>query len=84
MISLNRIDDKQLDKCLGEDAWLIKDHSYKAFHVVDGQQRLTTVIILLNELVEKFRSLDSSAEKAFIKTTNHSCVYLRLRYNQSE
>ena len=33
-------------------AWLIDDLRYDAFYVVDGQQRLTTSIILINTLVE--------------------------------
>jgi len=34
-----------------EENWIIKDKNYKAFHVVDGQQRLTTFIICLNSLL---------------------------------
>jgi hypothetical protein len=32
------------------DKWLL-DSGYKAYHVVDGQQRLTTFSILINEIV---------------------------------
>lgn len=34
-----------------DDAWLLQS-GYKAYHIVDGQQRLTTFVIMLNELIE--------------------------------
>lgn len=35
-----------------EDKWLIGGRGYKAFYVVDGQQRLTTSIILIQAILE--------------------------------
>lgn len=35
-----------------EETWLLEKRKYKAFHVVDGQQRLTTTSILLQCIVE--------------------------------
>lgn len=47
---------KQLDKSIwekwDEERWIIKDKGYSAFHVVDGQQRLTTFIILVNSIIK--------------------------------
>ena len=47
---------KQLDKSIWEkwyeERWIIKDKGYSAFHVVDGQQRLTTFIILVNSIIK--------------------------------
>lgn len=40
-----------------KEHWLCDDHSYRVYHLVDGQQRLTTFIILLQALVECIRSL---------------------------
>lgn len=34
----------------GEDLWLV-ENGYKPCHIVDGQQRITTFVILLNEIV---------------------------------
>lgn len=34
------------------DEWIIKAGSFKPYYIVDGQQRVTTVIILLNILIE--------------------------------
>ncbi len=46
----------------GTDVWMI-DKGFKPCHIVDGQQRLTTFIILLNEIVEFVRSLDENKGK---------------------
>ena len=35
-----------------DDNWIIVGGSYKPFYIVDGQQRITTVIVLLNVLIE--------------------------------
>lgn len=48
-----------------EEKWLIDQNDYEAFHVVDGQQRLTTFIILVNSIV-KF------AEKQNIEYLNNN------------
>ena len=37
-----------------DEKWLIEDRSYKAYHIVDWQQRLTTFIILINEIVNYY------------------------------
>lgn len=43
--------------------WLIEDHSYKMYHIVDGQQRLTTFIIMLQALIELIGGLDENSNK---------------------
>ncbi len=45
-----------------DDKWLL-NNGYKLFHVVDGQQRLTTFQILLNEIVTFVKQLDENKEK---------------------
>jgi hypothetical protein len=40
-----------------KEYWLIEDHSYKLFHVVDGQQRLTTFVISLQAFVVFVKAL---------------------------
>ena len=47
----------------GSDLWIVDEKSYKPCYVVDGQQRLTTIIVLLNELVIFVRSLPDNIEK---------------------
>ena len=38
----------------GKDLWIL-EKGFKACHVVDGQQRLTTFVILINEIVDFIR-----------------------------
>jgi len=42
-----------------DDLWIIQDKSYEPVYVVDGQQRLTTSIILIEAIVEKLGEQDS-------------------------
>ena len=44
---LSRVESKKLGN---DDAWLLQS-GFKAYHIVDGQQRLTTFIIMLNEIL---------------------------------
>ena len=55
LLSLKTLGRKET-KEWGSDLWMI-DKGFKAFHIVDGQQRLTTFIILLNEIVSFVREL---------------------------
>lgn len=45
-----------------DDQWLLKS-GFKAYHIVDGQQRLTTFVILLNEIVEYVKKLPENKDK---------------------
>ena len=64
MLSLKQLK-SDVYKDWSEEKWLIDQNDYEAFHVVDGQQRLTTFIILVNAIV-KF------AEKNNIEYLNNS------------
>jgi len=41
-----------------EERWIIRDKGYNAFHVVDGQQRLTTFVILVSSIIKCASSND--------------------------
>lgn len=62
MISLRKLDTKDLESW-NDEKWLLDDWGYSAFHIVDGQQRLTTFIILINELVNFYKSLPENRNK---------------------
>jgi len=51
MLSLKKLN-REAYKDWTEEKWLIDQSDYEAFHVVDGQQRLTTFIILVNSIVK--------------------------------
>ena len=46
----------------GNDLWLV-ELGYRPCHIVDGQQRLTTFVILLNEIVTFVRDLPENKGK---------------------
>lgn len=45
--------------------WLVEDHSYRIYHVVDGQQRLTTFVIFLQALIDFIKQLDENKDKSY-------------------
>lgn len=52
MISLKKLDFNYVNsEKWNDERWLIQNWGYVPYHVVDGQQRLTTFIILINEIV---------------------------------
>ena len=55
----------------GNDLWMV-DKGFKPCHIVDGQQRLTTFIILLNEIVCFVCSLDENKGKNDDDTSKQS------------
>ncbi|MGZ3956030.1 MAG: DUF262 domain-containing protein [Flavisolibacter sp.] len=66
-----------------KEFWLVDDHSYRVYHIVDGQQRLTTFIIFLQALVDFFKELpvnkDKSEENLYI-SESLSLSALQSRY----
>ena len=47
-----------------KEFWLVDDHSYKLYHIVDGQQRLTTFTLFLQAFIELLRRLPENEGQA--------------------
>jgi hypothetical protein len=45
------------------ERWLIKDRAFRPFHIVDGQQRLTTFVIFINEILNLIKSIPENVGK---------------------
>lgn len=46
-----------------DERWLIEGRNYSAFYVVDGQQRITTFVILIQALIEVLTELEENQGK---------------------
>lgn len=62
LLSLKELNRKSTENW-NNDLWLL-DSGYKACHVVDGQQRLTTISILLNEIINFVKDIDENKDKS--------------------
>ena len=62
LLSLKNLKEKEAENW-GEDRWIFKK-GFKPCHIVDGQQRLTTFVILLYEIIKFVRQLPENAGKA--------------------
>lgn len=74
---IKNIEDGKWDK----DRWLIND-GYEFYHVVDGQQRITTIVVLINELVENILKTKGS-NKEYLKKITQEFLYREERYQRS-
>lgn len=62
LLSMKILDREESKKLGNDDQWLLQS-GFKAFHIVDGQQRLTTFMIMLNEIIELVCSLPENEGK---------------------
>jgi len=67
-----KIVDENIWKKWNEERWLLEDGGYKAFHVVDGQQRLTTFVIFIQAISDLMKNFPQ------YKNKNDEKIYLGL------
>jgi hypothetical protein len=53
-----------------DEQWLLEDRGYRPFHIVDGQQRITTFVIFIQAISELLKQLPDNKDK------NDEDVYL--------
>lgn len=46
------------------ERWLIEDRAFKPFHIVDGQQRLATFVIFINEILNLIKAIPENIGKS--------------------
>lgn len=46
-----------------DERWLIEERGFKPFHIVDGQQRLTTFVIFVQSIYELLKSIPENIDK---------------------
>lgn len=61
LLSLKAVN-RKVTHLWNEDVWLL-DMGYKPFHVVDGQQRLTTFSILMYEIIALVKKMENNKDK---------------------
>lgn len=57
VLTLKPIEEGSLEKRPASDQWLAKSKGFKLYHVVDGQQRLTTILIVLQSIIDRLRTI---------------------------
>ena len=62
VLTLKEVGSREVTKTDNE-YWLLEDHSYKMYEIVDGQQRLTTFVVFLQVFIEFVKQLDENKEK---------------------
>jgi uncharacterized protein with ParB-like and HNH nuclease domain len=63
VLTMKEVDSKEISKTDNE-YWLVEDHSYKMYHIVDGQQRLTTFVVFLQAFFDFVKQLDENTGKS--------------------
>jgi uncharacterized protein with ParB-like and HNH nuclease domain len=62
LLSLKKVKKNVWDKW-NDERWLIKDRGFKPFHIVDGQQRLTTFVIFIQAIYELLKNIPENKDK---------------------
>ena len=70
VLTLKEVDSKEISDSDNE-YWLVEDHSYKMYHIVDGQQRLITFVIFLQAFIDFIKQLE---DLHYLRSTSYFFV----------
>ena len=62
VLTLKEVNSKEVTE-KDNEFWLVEDYSYKMYHIVDGQQRLTTFVVFLQAFIDFVKQLDENTGK---------------------
>ena len=62
LLSIKKVD-KIVWKQWNNEKWLLESKGYKAFHVVDGQQRLTTFVLFIQAISDLLKNIPENKDK---------------------
>ena len=63
VLTLKEVESRDI-KDSDNEYWLVEDHSYKMYHIVDGQQRLTTFVVFLQAFIDFIKKIEGNAGKS--------------------
>jgi len=61
LLSLKKLNKRNLSNW-NDEQWLVEDRGYRPFHIVDGQQRITTFVIFIQAISELLKELPDNVD----------------------
>ena len=73
LLSLKRVE-KNIWENWNDERWLVEERRFKAFHIVGGQQRLTTFVIFIQAISEQLKSIIENKDKKETEQRANRCI----------
>ena len=79
LLTIEKATDLQVSKKWEDVNWIISSLDYKPFYIVDGQQRITTIVILMQAIIDRLNENDKlgleskdQIKQKYISITNNN------------